>query len=99
MNCYNGSVMLFPEAMGFLNKNPRAECELLSREIPEAHKITQAIDIALGSPLELDGKALLLKTGFVLRTGYGETKLGLSQKHPLLLASSGRCSTDGGGGA
>lgn len=44
---------------------------------PEAHKITQVTGIALGCPLELDGKTLLLKTGFVLRTGHREVKLGL----------------------
>lgn len=49
---------------------------------PEACK---AIAVILGCPLELDGKASLLKTQHALGTGHRELKLEVSWKHlPLM---------------
>lgn len=39
--------------------------EQLVREVPKAHKTTEAIDSALDSLPQLDGKSLLLKTPFI----------------------------------
>lgn len=70
-----------------LNENPSVRhgiprCELLVKGVPEAHRTTQSVVIALGHPPELRGKNLLCKIQHTSVARHGEIKLSLTWKSP-----------------
>lgn len=50
----------------------------VARKLSEAARTTEAIDVALGHPLELNDKPLVLKTSHAQGTRHREYKLALT---------------------
>lgn len=62
----NGEIKLLLESIGYLMKIPFLGMGYLPTNPSAASKIIQVIATAVGCPLELDGKALLMKQAHAL---------------------------------
>lgn len=82
--------MFIPGTIHWQIKNAAHSLKLLIIGIPETLKIVQVTPSALGCPLELDGKTLLLKLQHTLVTGHGEIKSVVTRKLPAARCLSGR---------